>query len=273
MMRGTEREARPDSVDESPLLEVSHVVRRFGRGEGSRTALRGVSMRVDKGRCLAVIGGSGSGKTTLAHLLLGLQRADAGAVRYRGALVQGRRSPGYRLLRGESSVVFQNPYASLDPRWDVERLVAEPLMVRLHGKRIDADDRRDMVVGALTQAGLDPASVWGRRPARLSGGQAQRVAIARAIVTQPKLIVADEPMSAIDVAARLQVVHTFAAIRDARPDAAIVIVSHDLGVVQHLADDVLVLHDGTVVEQGPTDRILQDPQHPYTRELVRAASW
>lgn len=281
--------------DPQPLLEGLHLERRFGRGTQARRVLNDVSVAIDPGECLGVIGGSGSGKTTLVRILLGLQQQTSGTVRYRGHDVEGRRSGGYRLLRAESALVFQDPFDSLDPRWDVERIVGEPLALRRsqrrmfgpravdgpsdgqlarHGEdRTSHAGRRDAVLEALAQAGLEASSTLGRRPSQLSGGQAQRVAIARAIVTRPKLIVADEPMSAIDVSARLQVLQAFAAIRAARPDTTLIVVSHDLGIVQHLADRVMVLHDGSVVEQGPTARILEHPRQSYTRQLIRAASW
>lgn len=259
------------------LLEGLHIEKRFGRGSRARQVLGNVSVTIREGECLGVIGGSGSGKTTLVRVLLGLQRADAGTVRYRGVTVDGRGSVGYRQLRSESSLVFQDPFDSLDPRWDVERLVGEPLVLQRSQRQTSehgtgSAERREAVVQALSQVGLNAEPLLDRRPSQLSGGQAQRVAIARAIVTRPRLIVADEPMSAIDVSARLQVLDTFTAIRAARPGTAIIIVSHDLGIVRHLADHVMVLHDGTVVEDGSTLRILEHPQHPYTRELIHAAS-
>lgn len=258
-------------AQDGPVLAGEHIDKSFGRRSGRRQVLFDVSVAVHAGECLAVIGGSGSGKSTLTRILLGLETADTGTVTYRGADVAGgRRAAGYEMLRRESGLVFQDPFSSLDPRWTVARSVAEPLRLRHRGMPDDEVDGR--VSEALRTVDLDPATFLGRYPVDLSGGQAQRVAIARAIVNEPRIILADEPMSAIDVAARVQILDAFAAIRERRPGMALIMVSHDLGVVQHIADRVVVLHDGRIVEQGPTGRLLADPADPYTRELVRAAT-
>lgn len=179
-----------------------------------------------------------------------------------------RRLPGFQALRRESGLVFQDPFGSLDPRWTVARSVGESLALRRESKPVVAE----RVAAALRTVGLAPETFAGRYPGELSGGQAQRVAIARAIVGEPRVILADEPMSAIDVAARIQILEAFAAIRAARPDTALIVVSHDLGVVRHLADRILVLHNGRVVETGPTAQVLGSPQDDYTKRLIAAAS-
>ncbi|NMN01255.1 peptide ABC transporter ATPase [Bifidobacterium sp. DSM 109958] len=257
----------------SALLSATHIEKSFG----GRRVLFDVSAAVGAGECLAVIGGSGSGKSTLTRIMLGLETRDSGEVTYAGRpVVPGRggripgSSEGFRALRRESGLVFQNPFASLDPRWTVARSVAEPLV--LTGRGPDREQTASAVCKALATAGLDPSEMLERRPAQLSGGQAQRVAIARAIVAEPRVILADEPMSAIDVTARVQILDALNAIRTARPDMGLIVVSHDLGVVQHLADRILVLHDGHVVESGPTDGVLGSPKAGYTRDLVAAAS-
>ncbi|MBT1172370.1 ABC transporter ATP-binding protein [Bifidobacterium sp. MA2] len=243
-----------------------------------RQVLFDVSAEVRAGECLAVIGASGSGKTTLTRIMLGLDAADAGTVSYRGDEV-ARGTAGMRALRAESSIVFQDPYGSLDPRWTVERSVSEPLWLRRRALGFAFDEVGARTAQALARVGLDPRAFLDRYPCDLSGGQAQRVAIARAIVNEPKVILADEPMSAIDVAARMQILETFQSIlhgsgtgsgHSGRP--ALIIVSHDLGVVQHIADRILVLRDGRVVETGPTDRVLGSPESDYTRRLIEAAS-
>lgn len=253
---------------------------KVGREFGARIALRDVDVDVRAGQCLAIIGGSGSGKSTLVRILLGLDAPSSGAVTYLGLPVAGRRSAGYRALRRQSGLVFQNPFASLDPRWTVGRSVAEPLAIGRRrsgigegaGDGLSGDELRRRAAEALALTGLNPAEFMDRYPSDLSGGQAQRVAIARAVVNKPKIIAADEPMSAIDVAARLRILDAFAAIRKARPETAIILVSHDLGVVQHIADRILVLHDGVVDQEGPTLEVLGHPQAAYTRRLVAAAS-
>ena len=233
--------------------------------------LDGVSVQLHEDECLAVIGESGSGKTTLTRVLLGLQPSQSGRVTYRGLPVR-RGSAGMRALRLESSVVFQDPYASLDPHWTVARSVAEPLDI--HGQAADRGQTARRVGETLASVGLDPDTFVHRYPQDLSGGQAQRVTIARAIVARPHVLLADEPMSGVDMPARLQILHALEDIRS-RPGAplALIIVSHDLGMVQHIADTILVLHRGHVVEYGPARQVLGSPHDPYTRRLIVAASW
>ena len=284
----------------SALLSASHIVKSFpaaggtgatgatGLARGRQQVLFDVSVSVDAGECLAVIGGSGSGKSTLTRIMLGLEAADSGTVTYAGSSVVAGRggriagsSEGFRALRRESGLVFQNPFASLDPRWTVFQSVAEPLVLRGVNRGDDGSAMRrgvareeiaTVVCKALRTAGLEPDGMLSRRPHELSGGQAQRVAIARAIVASPKVILADEPMSAIDVTARVQILDALNAIRGEHPDMALIIVSHDLGVVQHLADRILVLHNGHAVESGPVGEVLGRPKAAYTRDLVAAAS-
>lgn len=214
-----------------------------------------------------MIGGSGSGKTTLTRVLLGLEDADAGDIRYRGEVLRKQTA---KSLRSQSGLVFQNPFDSLDPRWRVAKSVMEPLRLRHHDwspEQISA--RAD---DAFLRVSLDPAAYRNRFPMDLSGGQAQRAAIARAIVDHPTVLLADEPMSAIDVAARVQILESFKAIRAAEPEMALIMVSHDLGVVQHIADRIMVVHDGHAVEIGTAAQVLEHPKNDYTKRLVDAAS-
>lgn len=255
------------------LLTGRGIQQVFGKGRERRIAVNDVTIEVHSGQCLALIGGSGSGKSTLMRILLGLDKPTSGMVTFEGEPVEGRRSSGYQALRRDSSLVFQNPFASLDPRWTVAESMAEPLNIQL-GRRsrrngLDVDRK---VRESLSLVGLDPAEFLERYPADLSGGQAQRVAVARALVTDPKLIVADEPMSAVDVVARLQILEAFAAIRRARPETSIMMISHDLGVIQHIADRIVVLREGKVMEIGSADDVLNRPEAAYTRELIAAAS-
>ena len=222
---------------------------------------------VPRGRIVEVYGPESSGKTTLTRVLLGLEHADSGSVEYYGELVRGDVA---RKLRAQSGLVFQSPFDSLDPRWRIGRSIGEPL--RLHYPDWSRDHVSERVAEALDMVSLDSGTYVNRFPIDLSGGQAQRAAIARAIVDKPKVLLADEPMSAIDVAARVRILESFEAIRNAEPDMAIIMVSHDLGVVQHIADRILVLHDGRAVEVGPTDQVLGHPQDEYTKRLVQAAS-
>lgn len=259
-----------------PILVGRGIEKFFGHGRARRQVLFDVNVEVRAGECLAVIGGSGSGKSTLTRILLGLECADAGEVTYDGLSVNMlsasamRRSAGFKALRQQTGLVFQDPFGSLDPRWTVARSVGEPLILR--GRGLGRDELAERVAEALATVGLNPDEFMDRLPSELSGGQAQRVAIARAIVDEPRVILADEPMSAIDVAARLRILDAFAAIRAARPDMALIVVSHDLGVVQHIADRIVVLRDGHVEETGPTEQLLATPRSDYTKCLIAAAS-
>ena len=250
-------------VNEGMVLRGRGLDKWYGAKHDRRQALFGVDADVRAGECLAVIGGSGSGKTTLTRVLLGLESADGGC----GEPVRGDVA---RKLRMQSGLVFQSPFDSLDPRWRIGRSIGEPL--RMHHPDWPRERVAERVTEVLEMVSLDPGTFANRFPVDLSGGQAQRAAIARAIVDGPKVLLADEPMSAIDVAARVRILESFEAIRNAEPDMAIIMVSHDLGVVQHIADRILVLHDGRAVEVGPTDQVLGHPQDEYTKRLVQAAS-
>lgn len=254
-------------VNEGMVLRGRGLDKWYGAKHDRRQALFGVDADVRAGECLAVIGGSGSGKTTLTRVLLGLESADGGSAEYCGEPVRGDVAHSLRL---QSGLVFQRPFDSLDPRWRIGRSIGEPL--RMHHPDWPRERVAERVTEVLEMVSLDPGTFANRFPVDLSGGQAQRAAIARAIVDGPKVLLADEPMSAIDVAARVRILDAFAAIRESQPDMAIIMVSHDLGVVQHIADRILVLHDGRAVEVGPTDQVLGHPQDEYTKRLVQAAS-
>jgi ABC-type microcin C transport system duplicated ATPase subunit YejF len=226
------------------------------------TALDDADIDVRAGEAVGVIGESGSGKSTLVRLLLGLDRPSAGTVTFDGRPVDAAASArALHWLRRATGVVFQDPYSSLDPRMSVGRIVGEPLWaLGISG------DRRARVREVLGQVGLDEAMVE-RFPHEFSGGQRQRIALARAIVHRPRLLVGDEPLSALDVTVRAQILQV---LRDLRRDEgmALLLVSHDIGVVQNLCDQVVVMKDGRVVEEGPTERVLLEPQAAYTRRLL-----
>jgi peptide/nickel transport system ATP-binding protein len=234
----------------------------FTAGE-VRHALRGVSLDVTAGETVAIIGESGSGKSTLVRLMLGLDEATSGEVVFDGRSVEGS-DAGLRWLRRDTGIVFQDPYSSLDPRMTVSRIVGEPLRaLAVPG------NREELVATALADVGLEP--VLARRyPHELSGGQRQRVAIARAIVHRPRLLIGDEPLSSLDVTVRAQILALLQRLRD-ELRLTVVLVSHDLGVVQHVADRVVVMREGQIVEEGATAAVLGEPKHPYTRQLLAAA--
>ncbi|GAB3834195.1 ABC transporter ATP-binding protein [Dactylosporangium cerinum] len=253
-----------------PLLSVrglSRVYRlprqRLGGPAPVHPALLDVDLDVAEGEILAVIGESGSGKSTLARLLLALDRPTSGTVTFDGRPVTAGPARELRWLRAATGIVLQDPYASLNPRFSVHDIVAEPL----RALRVPGDHRR-LVTDVLARVGLaaDRAAYY---PHELSGGQRQRVALARAVVHRPRLLVGDEPTSALDVTVRAEII---ALLRDlnATLGLAIVLVSHDLGLVQRFAGRVVVMHEGRVVESGPTDAVLGDPRHAYTRRLVAA---
>ena len=244
------------------LLEATGLTRSYGRA-GPRV-LHGIDLQVAPGETLGIIGGSGSGKSTLARILMGLERPSSGTVRFRGTDLFGRDRNALRAVRTEIQAVFQDPYGSLDPRHRVGRTVAEPLL----GHRLHPAERADRVREALEAVGL-PADAAQRYPHEFSGGQRQRIAIARALVTRPALVIADEPVSALDVSVQAQVLNLLLELRR-RLELAYVFISHDLGVIRHVAHRVLVLDAGRVVEQGPAEQVMRAPHHAVTRRLIAA---
>ena len=235
--------------------------RGVGRAEQT-VGLADVDLSVLAGSAVGIIGESGSGKSTLVRLLLGLDVPSAGTIEVVGRPVDARGSArSLHWLRRATGIVFQDPYASLDPRMNVERIVGEPLWaLGIEG------DRRARVRDVLEQVGLD-ADMATRFPHEFSGGQRQRIALARAIVHRPRILVGDEPLSALDVTVRAQILRLLARLR-VEEDLTLVLVSHDIGVVQNVCDQVVVMKDGRIVEQGPTEKVLLQPQAAYTRQLL-----
>jgi ABC-type dipeptide/oligopeptide/nickel transport system ATPase subunit len=246
----------------APLLEVRDLGFSYRNGP---PVLGGIGFDVVQGRGLALVGESGAGKTTLVRLLLGLLRPLSGQVLFEGEPLRGR----MRSLRRAVQPVFQDPYSSLDPRRRVDRIVAEPLhslgLIPRSGRRAETDRR---VAEALRAVGL-PHDAARRYPHEFSGGQRQRIALARAIVCHPRVLLADEPVSALDLATRVRLVDLLAELRDSR-DLTVVLVSHDLTVVAELCEEVVVLEGGRVVERGGTAAVLGAPLHPCTRRLVES---
>jgi peptide/nickel transport system ATP-binding protein len=242
-------------VAEPPLLLMTRVARRFGVAR----AVQDASLAVPRGATVGVLGESGSGKSTLARLATGLLRPDAGEILYAGAPLHRRATAPRRI-----AMVFQDPAGSLDPRWSIGRSIAEP--VAALGLRGGKAAVRDRVLRLMSDVGL-PEQLIDRHPRDLSLGQAQRAAVARALAGEPDLLVADEPTSALDISVQAQVLN---GLRDAqdRMRLAILLISHDVGVVRHMADLVAVMHGGRVVEFGPADAVFARPRHPYTRLLL-----
>lgn len=254
-----------DPAQAPVVAEVDSVSREFLGPDGeARPAVRDASFTLRAGETLGIVGESGSGKTTTARILLGLTEPTSGTVRVHGrswAEVDGRQR---RELRRRIQVVHQDPLSSFDPRYTVERILAEALEVAGVPRR----ERRARTLELLELVGLG-AEHLSRRPLRLSGGQRQRVAIARALAPRPSVVVCDEPVSALDVSVQAQVLDLLADVQ-AETGVAYVFISHDLGVVHHVADRVLVMSEGLVVESGEVRRVLTQPQHPYTQRLVAA---
>ena len=256
-----------------PLLRVDALGKRyrlprpdpFAPGT-SVVALDDVSFTLDTGRTLGIVGESGSGKSTLARLVMALEAPSAGCVLFEGSDLHALSPDALRTARRHFQMVFQDPYSSLDPRMSVARTVGEPLEQLEHLSRAE---RRERAAAMLEAVGLNPATDLDKVPHEFSGGQRQRIAIARALVTQPRLIVADEPVSALDVSVQAQVLNLMQDLQE-RFGLAYLFISHDLAVVDLVCDDLIVLQHGRVVERGPTDQVIGAPQQPYTRRLLDA---
>ncbi|MEO7151875.1 MAG: ATP-binding cassette domain-containing protein, partial [Burkholderiaceae bacterium] len=259
--------ARPCA--EPPLLAVEDLVRHY-RLPRERLfepapvvqALRGVSFTLRRGASLGVVGESGSGKSTLARLVMALEPPTAGRVRLLGRDLHALDAAGLTRARRDIQMVFQDPYGSLDPRLRVGRIVAEPL------RDGSSAERAERVAQALDAVGLRAADA-SKYPHEFSGGQRQRIAIARALITRPQLIVADEPVSALDVSVQAQVLNLLLDLRD-QFGVTYLLISHDLAVVDHVCDEVTVMYAGRIVEQGTPQQLFHAAAHPYTRALMQA---
>ncbi|MEP9371558.1 dipeptide ABC transporter ATP-binding protein [Mesorhizobium sp. KR1-2] len=266
-IRGTEQPTHD-------LLQVEAVTRDY---PGHRTSLfrkpepmravDDVSFSMKEGQSTALVGRSGCGKSTLARMILALDQPTGGAIRFMGEALTGRYEAALKPARRNMQVVFQDPYASFNPRHKVERLVAEPLHTL--EKQPQGPERRELVARALHEVGLKPADM-DKYPHEFSGGQRQRLSIARAIITRPKLVVADEPVSALDVSIRAQILDLFADLNQ-RLGVAYLFITHDLSVARAITDDVMVMHDGKIVERGRTSDVLDNPQSEAAKALVSAS--
>lgn len=257
-----------------PLLEVQGLVKTFpiagnqlfGRDERTTRAVDGVSFHLDAGETLALVGESGCGKTTLARAAALLQRPDAGTIRFDGDEVTGLGRRVLKPLRRRIQLVYQDPFGSLNPRLTVGSIIAEPLVIHRIG---NAAARRERVLELAESVGLNAGDL-DRYPHQFSGGQRQRIAIARALAPEPSLIIADEPVSALDVSIQSQILNLLTDLKRQR-GLTYLFISHDLTVVRHIADRVAVMYLGKIVETGPVNEIFENPRHPYTRALLSAA--
>jgi ABC-type glutathione transport system ATPase component len=249
------------------LLEIEGLSVSYGGRHGA-AVLSDVDLTVRRGEILGLIGETGSGKTTLARAIVGLAPVRSGRIAFDGteiSALHGRRLRDFR-RSGRLQFAFQDPLRALDPELSVSAIVAEPLTI---AGAVDRAERAARVAEALRAVGLDEA-LSERIPGQLSGGQRQRVLLARALVTRPELLIADEPVSALDAANRNHVLHLLADLRDAS-GTTVAVISHDLHSLAGIADRVAVLHQGRIAEQGPVRDVLESPQHPYTIRLVAAA--
>ncbi|SHO61079.1 dipeptide transport system ATP-binding protein [Pseudoxanthobacter soli DSM 19599] len=255
----------------APLLEARNLARTYSvsrgpfRPAGVVHALADASFTLEPGRTLAVVGESGSGKSTLARLVTMIERPSAGSLTIDGIDIARADRATLKTLRRDVQIVFQNPYGSLNPRQTIAQQIAEPLEINTD---MSAADRRAEAVAMLAKVGLRPEHA-DRFPHMFSGGQRQRIAIARAVILKPRILVLDEPVSALDVSVRAQVLNLLADLQD-ELGLAYLFVSHDLSVVRHIADEVLVMYLGRAVEQGDSEAIFSAPKHPYTEALLSA---
>ena len=254
-------------MSNQPLLTVSGLAKEFAiKGNKQKIkAVDGVSFTLNAGETLGVVGESGSGKSTLGRLVLRLLEPTAGEITFDGEKISELKPKELRAARRQMQMIFQDPFASLDPRMTIEALIREPLDIH----KIGTDsERSEMVKNIVGHVGLTPDALT-RYPHEFSGGQRQRISIARAIITRPKLIVADEPVSALDVSIQSQILNLMLDLRK-EMNLTYIFISHDLSVIQHIADKVAVMYLGKIVEFASVEDIFNNPQHPYTKALISA---
>ena len=251
----------------NPLLYVKNVSKDYPSrdGRGVVKAVNDVSLSLTAGKTLGIVGESGCGKSTLARLILRLVEATEGEVWFDSADLRKLNTSAMRAKRRDIQIVFQDPFASLDPRMTVASIISEPLDIHDIGSR---RERQEKVADLLKLVGLDP-SAGQKYPHEFSGGQRQRIGIARAIALEPKLVVLDEPVSALDVSIQSQILNLLDELKT-RLGLSYIFISHDLSVVEHVSDDVAVMYLGRIVEYGPAEKVFANPAHPYTRALLSA---
>jgi oligopeptide transport system ATP-binding protein len=257
----------------APLLEVTDLVKHFPVKRGTLIerevdqvrAVDGISLRVERGETLGLVGESGSGKSTACRAILQLIKPTSGSVKFEGGEIAGLSWRQMRPLRREMQMIFQDPYASLNPRKRVGQIVGDPLKIQGVASR---SDLRRQVQELLERVGLSPEH-YSRFPHEFSGGQRQRIGIARALALKPKLVICDEPVSALDVSIQAQIVNLLDDLQD-EFGLAYLFVAHDIGVVRHISDRIAVMHEGKIVEQGGADEVCENPRDEYTKKLLAA---
>ncbi len=251
-----------------PVFRAEGLTRRYRNGGAEVLALDSVDLSIERGQRLGIVGESGSGKSTLVRLLAGLDRPTAGRIWFEGTEITGLPERRLGFLRAAVQMVFQDPRSSLNPRMKVGDIITEPLRSRLVRKELADADRRARLAEVLAEVDL-PADSADRYPHEFSGGQRQRIAIARALAPRPEVLIADEPVSALDVSVRAQVLNLLTDLVRSR-GLTLIVVSHDLLVVRHLCDQLAVMRGGRIVEAGSTDAVYSEPQEDYTRALLAA---
>ena len=257
-----------------PILEVQNIVKHFpfresgifGRRLGTVKALNGVSFNLHRGETLAIVGESGCGKSTLAKTLAMLHTPDSGWLWFAGESLLNRDAVKSRAFRRQVQMIFQDPFGSLNPRLTAADIMGEPLVIHKIG---NAAERRRKIVAAAAAVGLNSDDL-NKYPHQFSGGQRQRIAIARAIISEPTVIIADEPLSALDVSIQSQIINLFMDLKESR-NLTYLFISHDLAVVSHFADRVAVMYMGRIIEISSTESLFNAPQHPYTQSLIEAS--
>ena len=250
-----------------PILRFEAVTKTFFVRGKQVEAVRSVSFALTPGRVVGIVGQSGSGKSTLANMMVRAETPSEGSIRFEGQDVTALRGQPLRHFRKSVQMIFQDPFGSLNPRFSVERTVAEPLLI--HGNR-NADERRDIAAQALEDAELRPGTAFmDKLPHELSGGQRQRVAIARALVLKPRVVVADEPVTMLDMSARAGVIRLLRRLVDEQ-ELALAFITHDLSLIGSFCDEVAVMFKGEFIESGTPEAILTAPQHDYTKRLIAA---
>jgi peptide/nickel transport system ATP-binding protein len=256
----------PPSGSRDPLLSVENLAVEYAVGGKTVHAVSGVSLQIARGETLGLVGESGCGKSTLGRAILQLQKPAAGRVTFDGEDLTAMHGESLRRMRRRMQLIFQDPVASLNPRRRIGDIVAEPLVIA--GVR-DRRQREQRVADALNAVGLDPSAVTGRLPHEFSGGQCQRICIARALVLHPEFIICDEPVSALDVSIRAQILNLLEAMK-ARYGLTLLFIAHDLAVVKAVSDRVAVMYLGRLCEVGPSGALFANPAHPYTALLIAA---
>jgi peptide/nickel transport system ATP-binding protein len=262
---------RGTAPDDQPVLVVNNLAKSFWLREGlfgkrEFKAVKDVSFTLGRGKTLGVVGESGSGKTTVGLTLLRLHRASGGSALFEGRDLLAMSDREFQAYKRRIQIIFQNPYASLNPRFTVGQILLEPM--RIHGIGANEMERAQLARGLLGRVGL-PDAAYGRYPHEFSGGQRQRIAIARCLTMRPEILVCDESVSALDVSVQAQVLNLLQDLQD-EYGMSYIFISHDLSVVKYISDQVMVMHHGSVVEMADADALYRDPQHPYTRSLLAA---